>query len=77
MLRKLIERAKILWVFILAASAVPLTYILSLPCGLSCTSCPLTGACLLGYPLIIFGVAATKSFKKIKVAAHRLMKRNV
>lgn len=68
MLGRLVRRIRALWAFILAASAAPITYLLSMPCGFACTSCPLGGACLIAFPFLFVTIVLLKSLKKIKSA---------
>jgi len=60
------ERVRGLWVFAVAASAAPLSYLVSFPCGGACLSCPMTGACLLVTPLAVLLVLAVKFSRRIK-----------
>jgi hypothetical protein len=60
------ERIRGLWVFGVAASAAPLSYLISIPCGGACFSCPMTGACLLATPLVVLLVLAVKFSRRIK-----------
>lgn len=60
------ERIRGIWVFAVAASAAPLSYLISIPCGGACFSCPMTGACLLATPLAVLLVLAIKFSKRIK-----------
>lgn len=60
------DRIRGLWVFAVAASAAPLSYIASAPCGGACFSCPMTGACLLATPLVVLLVLAVKFSRRIK-----------
>lgn len=62
---RLLDRVRGLWAFALAASAAPTAYVISMPCGAACLSCPLTGACLLTTPLVILLVLVAKFSRKI------------
>lgn len=61
--------------FILAASAAPLAYIVSMPCGLTCAACPLAGVCILAYPVIVLAVVAVKSYRRLSSLLSRAMNR--
>lgn len=54
--------------FAIAASSMPLVYLISAPCGLSCTACPLSGMCVMTYPLLIAFVLVAKLKGKFKNA---------
>jgi hypothetical protein len=58
-------RLRAMWMYILGASMLPLTYVLSAPCGLSCAICPLSGSCLFLLPPIVLGVILVKSSRRI------------
>lgn len=50
---RIIERAKAWWAFALAASAVPTSYLIAMPCGGACFGCPMGGSCFLAYPILV------------------------
>jgi len=60
--RQRIENA---WIFALAASTAPLTFLASGPCGLACGGCPLGGACLLTSPAVFGLVLVIKTQRKM------------
>lgn len=53
------------WTYILGVSMLPLSYVLSAPCGLSCALCPLSGSCLFLLPLVVVGVIVVKSSRRL------------
>jgi hypothetical protein len=66
LLQKLIKRFKLLWIYIITASSLPFSYILSLNCNFLCFSCPLSGLCIIFYPIIILAIIFVKLIRKIK-----------
>ncbi len=66
------DRMRSIWAFALAASMAPAAYLVAIPCGAVCVSCPLTGACLLTYPAIIGLIFAIKLSRKAKSALLRM-----
>jgi hypothetical protein len=62
------------WIFILAASAAPISLVMSGPlCGGLCAACPAGGACLLAYPLLIGGVIVVKGVRKARGGFRRML----
>ncbi|MEI6796961.1 MAG: hypothetical protein WCK39_08850 [Methanomassiliicoccales archaeon] len=60
------QRLKSYYIFILAASAAPLSLLAAGPCASgACAACPGGGACFLAFPLIIFGVLFAKAGRRI------------
>ncbi len=60
------QRLRSYYIFILAASAAPLSLLAAGPCASgACTSCPSGGACFLAFPLIVFGVIIAKAGRRI------------
>ena len=53
--------------FAAAASSAPVAMAASGACGLTCASCPLGGACIIGAPMV-FGMAMLLSKRKVKGA---------
>ncbi|MDD1677513.1 MAG: hypothetical protein LUQ40_07245 [Methanomicrobiales archaeon] len=67
---KIIDRIRGLWTYILGASMLPVTYVLSAPCGLSCAICPLGGSCFfLLIPIVVMGVLVVKSVRSLRERA--------
>ena len=70
----LLKRLRSLWTYILGLSMLPLTYVLSAPCGFCCGACPLCGPCYLlllpGYllliPVVVLGVFTVKSVRSLR-----------
>lgn len=63
-----VERLKGTWAFILAASALPASYLVAMPCGGACAGCPLGGGCIAAYPAVlalVFIVKAAKAGKRM------------
>jgi len=69
-----LDKTRGMWVFILAASTAPLTYLVATPCGLACGACPLIGTCLIAYPTVIVVAIALKFYNGIKSTATKLLK---
>jgi len=67
-IQKIIKRFKLLWIYIITASSLPFSYILFFlfRCNLSCFSCPLSGLCIILYPIIILAIIFIKLIRKIK-----------
>jgi hypothetical protein len=65
MLQRISQRIENAWIFALAASTAPLTFLASGPCGLACGGCPLGGACLLTSPAVFGLVLVIKTQRKI------------
>ncbi|MEN3035600.1 MAG: hypothetical protein ABC537_04790 [Candidatus Methanosuratincola sp.] len=63
---RIAERAKAWWAFALAASAVPTSYLIAMPCGGACAGCPMGGGCLLAYPILIGLAVGAKSARFVK-----------
>ena len=59
--RQRIENA---WIFALAASTAPLTFMAAGGCGLACGGCPLGGACLLTSPAVFGLVLVIKAQRR-------------
>uniref|UniRef100_A0A7C3IY96 Uncharacterized protein n=1 Tax=Candidatus Methanomethylicus mesodigestus TaxID=1867258 RepID=A0A7C3IY96_9CREN len=68
MIEKFRNRIRGIQAFAIAASSMPLFYLLSAPCGLSCTACPISGMCVTAYPVFIAFVLAAKLRSKLKNA---------
>ena len=64
MMRWISKRVRSIQAFAIAASVVPLTYLVSSPCGAACGGCFLGGACVLAYPIPLVAVILSKLFKK-------------
>ena len=62
---KVIRTLRGTWTYILGVSMLPLSYVLSAPCGLSCALCPLSGSCLFLLPLVVTGVIVVKSSRRV------------
>ncbi len=67
-MRAWLSRIKGLWAYAMAASAAPLTYLLSAPCGAACGACPMGGACLLSLPAVMAVVLIAKFSRRLKAA---------
>jgi hypothetical protein len=65
MLERISHRIENAWIFALAASTAPLTFLASGPCGLACGGCPLGGACLLTSPAVFGLVLVIKTQRKM------------
>jgi hypothetical protein len=57
------ERAKAWWAFVLAASAVPTSYLIAMPCGGACAGCPMGGGCFLAYPALVTLAVGAKALR--------------
>ncbi len=58
------QRIENAWIFALAVSTAPLTFLAAGPCGLACGGCPLGGACLLTSPAVFGLVLVIKAQRK-------------
>ncbi|MCQ5377342.1 MAG: hypothetical protein NO516_04740 [Candidatus Methanomethylicia archaeon] len=67
-MEKLRNRIRGIQAFAIAASSMPLVYLFSAPCGLSCAACPISGMCVMAYPVLIAFVLAAKLRSKLKNA---------
>ncbi|HPC27417.1 MAG TPA: hypothetical protein PKX17_01690 [Candidatus Methanomethylicus sp.] len=65
-MRAMLNKIKGIWTYAMAASAAPLAYLLSAPCGAACGACPMGGACILSLPAIMAVVFIAKFSRKIK-----------
>ncbi len=73
MTRQRIENA---WIFALAASTAPLTFLAAGPCGLACGGCPLGGACLLTSPAVFGLVLVIKAQRKASKFLSKMFRRS-
>ncbi len=63
-----LSKLKGMWSFAMAASAAPIAYLLSAPCGAACGGCPMGGACLLAFPAVMAVVIIVKFSRRVKAA---------
>lgn len=68
MMERLRNRIRGIQAFAIAASSIPLIYLFSAPCGLSCAACPMSGMCVTAYPVLIAFVLAAKLRSRLKNA---------
>lgn len=57
------ERVKAWWAFVLAASAVPTSYLIAMPCGGACAGCPMGGGCFFAYPALVTLAVGAKALR--------------
>jgi hypothetical protein len=70
------QRIENAWIFALAASTAPLTFLAAGPCGLACGGCPLGGACLLTSPAVFGLVLVIKVQRKASMFFSKMFRRS-
>ncbi|MEJ5292724.1 MAG: hypothetical protein WHS82_03920 [Candidatus Methanosuratincola sp.] len=63
---RIAERAKTYWAFVLAASAIPTSYLVAMPCCGACAGCPMGASCFLAYPILVTLAIGAKALRSGK-----------